>query len=406
MSDRIEIFGPGGGALSREALAERLEAARLRLAAPFSPARKALVAGVAERILRGGGFSPAVTHFGFWTRAAALAALEKGFMARLAPDVQARPRGLAFHLPPQNVETVFLYSWALAYLVGAANVVRLPAEMSGEMRRVLDLFLEALAEEGEGSQLFLTYPSGSDLGAAISSLSDVRLVWGGSAKVATFATLPLRDGGKSLSFGDRFSFSVLDGAALAALDAPGRDALAARLRNDVFVFDQMACASPHNIYIVGERAAHLEAAEALLAALSGAAAARGYAVETGHAIRKMVSAFSAAASGEAEKVDWADPIVTAVVDREAARRESRVGGGYLRLAFIPGLEALPALVRPHDQTITHFGFAPEAIRAAASSLGPYGVSRWAPVGAALDFDFIWDGYDIPLELVRCVRIQC
>jgi hypothetical protein len=33
------------------------------------------------------------------------------------------------------------------------------------------------------------------------------------------------------------------------------------------------------------------------------------------------------------------------------------------------------------------------------------VSRWAPIGTALDFDFIWDGYDIPFELTRLVRIS-
>ena len=41
---------------------------------------------------------------------------------------------------------------------------------------------------------------------------------------------------------------------------------------------------------------------------------------------------------------------------------------------------------------------------AASRAGP-GVSRWAPIGTALDFDFIWDGYDIPFELTRLVRVS-
>jgi hypothetical protein len=41
---------------------------------------------------------------------------------------------------------------------------------------------------------------------------------------------------------------------------------------------------------------------------------------------------------------------------------------------------------------------------AASRIGP-GVSRWAPIGTALDFDFIWDGYDIPFELTRLIRVS-
>jgi hypothetical protein len=40
----------------------------------------------------------------------------------------------------------------------------------------------------------------------------------------------------------------------------------------------------------------------------------------------------------------------------------------------------------------------------ASRTGP-GVSRWAPIRTALDFDFIWDGYDIPFELTRLIRVS-
>jgi len=46
-------------------------------------------------------------------------------------------------------------------------------------------------------------------------------VWGGDAKVALFAPLPLRNGGKSIWFGDRFSFSTInsDTCLVAAYDS-------------------------------------------------------------------------------------------------------------------------------------------------------------------------------------------
>ena len=168
----------------------------------------------------------------------------------------ARPRGLVFHLPPQNVETVFLYSWALSYLAGNANIVRLPQAISARMRAIVDLFLERLEAQGDESQLFVHYPSQGDLGAKISARSDARVVWGGDAKVALFAPLPLRGGGKSIWFGDRFSFSTINGAALDKLDEAALRALAKKLHNDVFVFDQMACSSPHALYVVGDAATH------------------------------------------------------------------------------------------------------------------------------------------------------
>ena len=126
-------------------------------------------------------------HFAFWTRRAALMKLAASFKARVPQNALARPRGLVFHLPPQNVETVFLYSWALAYLAGNANIVRLPQAIGAQMRAIVDLFLEKLEAAGDPSQFFVHYSSQGDLGAKISALSDARVVWGGDTKVALFA---------------------------------------------------------------------------------------------------------------------------------------------------------------------------------------------------------------------------
>ena len=109
------------------ALLTKLDAARRELAAPFAPERVDLVASVADTLLgaRGATASGPAAHFAFWTRRAALMKLATSFAARVPQHALARARGLVFHLPPQNVETVFLYSWALSYLAGNANIVRL-----------------------------------------------------------------------------------------------------------------------------------------------------------------------------------------------------------------------------------------------------------------------------------------
>ena len=290
------------------ALLAKLDQARQHLAAPFAPERVDLIASVAEALLgpRRATASGPAAHFAFWTRRAALMKLAKSFAARVPQHTLARPRGLVFHLPPQNVETVFLYSWALAYLAGAANIVRLPQAISARMRAIVDLFLERLEAAGDRSQFFVHYPSQGDLGAKISALSDARVVWGGDAKVALFAPLPLRNGGKSIWFGDRFSFSTINGAALDKLDEPALRALARKLHNDVFVFDQMACSSPHALYVVGEAATHSAAVKRLLdfSALEWRMDDPGSYV--GHAIGKMTAAFYAAATARASSVNWRD----------------------------------------------------------------------------------------------------
>jgi hypothetical protein len=385
----------------------KLGDARRRLAAPFDAERVDFVASVAETLLgpRRAAASGPAAHFAFWTRRAALTKLAATFAARMPQNTLARPRGLVFHLPPQNVETVFLYSWALSYLTGNANIVRLPHEISARMRAIVDLFLERLEAAGDESQVFVHYPSQGDFGAKISALSDARVVWGGDAKVALFAPLPLRNGGKSIWFGDRFSFSTINGAALARLDDAALNALAKKRHNDIYVFDQMACSTPHALYVVGDAAADSAAVKRLLDASALEWTMDDPAGRVGHAIGKMTAAFYAAANGRASSVHWRDTQLTSVVASAPERQDMRVGGGFLSVVFVSSLAEVAGFIRESDQTITYFGWERGEIETVAASRAGPGVSRWAPIGAALDFDFIWDGYDIPFELTRLVRIS-
>jgi hypothetical protein len=404
----VLAYGAGAQAtVEGTTLLAKLDAVRQHLATPFAPERVALVASVAETLLvpRRSAASGPAAHFAFWTRRAALMKLAASFAARMPENTLARPRGLVFHLPPQNVETVFLYSWALAYLSGNANIVRLPHEISARMRAIVDLFLERLEAAGDESQLFVHYPSQGDLGAKISARSDARVVWGGDAKVALFAPLPLRNGGKSIWFGDRFSFSTINGEALDKLDEPALRALAKKLHNDVFVFDQMACSSPHALYVVGEAASHSAAVKRLLDASALEWTMDDPGARVGHAIGKMTAAFYAAAHGRASSVNWQNTHLTSIVASAPERQDLRVGGGFLSVVFISSLAEVGSFIRESDQTITYFGWERGEVEAVAASRTGPGVSRWAPIGTALDFDFIWDGYDIPFELTRLIRIS-
>ena len=404
----LTILGPNGsgGTISQGDLLARLHAARRAVVAPFPEPRVDLVARVSEKLLgRGGGATSSfVKHFAFWIRRGALQKLAANFEKRLPPQSLARPRGLVFHLPPQNVETVFLYSWILSYLVGNANVTRVPTDFSDAIRAVCELFLERLQAAGDDTQVFVHYDSNSALSAVISAESDARIVWGGDAKVAAFAPLPLRNGGKAIWFGDRSSFSVMKGEALRALDDGAREALARRLFNDVFIFDQMACSSPHVLFVVGDPARDETAVTALMASLARVALAAGQTAGTGHFMRKMVAAYQAAAVGGVSSLNWRNPALTSVVSSPSQRHEARVGGGFLWVDFVPSIGAVSAMAQERDQTVTHFGFGSEELAELAKAVADSGVSRLAPAGAALDFDSIWDGYDLPFELTRLVRV--
>lgn len=365
-----------------------------------------LVATVSTKILKdpASRSSPGVTHFAYWTRRSALKAMAADAAARRPPRCLARPRGLIFHLPPQNVETVFLYSWMIAYLAGNANVTRLPTTLGADMQRLLGLFQAELAVAGDASQWFVRYPVSQEINRAVSAVCDGRLVWGGDAKVAAFSSLPLRHGGKSIWFGDRRSMAIVSGEALAGLDEAGLGDLAGRLHNDIFVFDQMACASPQRLFVVVPGAAHRAAVAALMTRLSEEAIARGTGPATGHVIHKMVSSMAEAAEGRATAVSRHSNALTTVI-ADGGYDGPQVGGGYLQVAYVDDLSDVTRYVMENTQTAVHFGFDPDQIAAFASALPPFGLSRLAPIGQALDFDAIWDGYDLVSELSQLTRVS-
>ena len=253
--------------------------------------------------------------------------------------------------------------------------------------------------------MFLHYPSQGDLGGEISARSDARVVWGGDAKVALFAPLPLRNGGKSIWFGDRFSFSTINGSALETLDEPALRVLAKKLHNDVFVFDQMACSSPHAVYVVGAAATHAAAVRRLLDASALEWTMEDPKAHIGHAIGKMTAAFYAAGNGRASSVNWQN------THPDQHRGERAGASGYSGRRGLPQHRLHPlarrgAWLHPRgDQTITYFGWS-----AGRSKRSPHPASAPAcragrRLGTALDFDFVWDGYDIPFELTRLIRVS-
>jgi hypothetical protein len=339
---------------------------------------------------------PAFTALGYWLRPAALESYRREFMDALPQKAIAAPRGITFHLPPTNVDTIFVYSWALSLLVGNANLVRLPSSANPALDRLLPMIADALAGSGvEGGNLFATWPQDGPMTARWSELCDTRVIWGGDAKVSMINPMPLRPGAVSIPFPDRFSYSVIGLDAFHALDGQGRDALADKVFNDIFLFDQMACSSSRIVFWLGGEASYRDSAADFAARVSAAAQRRGYDLATSTRVAKFLHAHQEAIDGDLVAADALEPVMTSLYAASPAAASRRAqGGGVLVHARIDSLSDIAAHVEKRDQTLTHFGVGMDDLRAFARSLKGQGVERIVPVGDALQFDRIWDGFDL------------
>jgi hypothetical protein len=324
-------------------------------------------------------------------------------------DALAFPRGLVFHVPPANVDTIFVYSWAVAALAGNANVVRISTRAAGVADIVLDALNESLADADPvvaQTQRMITYGHDDAITARLSAACDVRVVWGGDRSVTDVRRHPLAPAARDLTFPDRASFAVISVAGWLAADTAARRDAAERLANDVYWFDQAACASPRAIFLVGDPVA-AGAVRAELVTLVGAAVRdKGWDVDAAMAVEKRVGAYGVAADGNASVVAFAgNAVATLRLTAPAAAPRRWLGAGTLPFATIDRLTDLIPVIQRKDQTLSHFGFDRAELVAFAHALGGRGIDRIVPFGAALSFAAIWDGYDLAREFCRLVTVD-
>jgi hypothetical protein len=239
---------------------------------------------------------------------------------------------------------------------------------------------------------------------ALCRYSDVRVVWGGDGKIRAFESMPLRNGGKSIWFGDRYSYTVVSGQALEGATADEIAELARKLALDIFTFDQMGCSSPHKIYIVGNSDAHGRAVATLIRDVGCAARRRGVEIPPSHTVFKLTEAMALAGSERGALIPRLSGELMSVVFPQIRDAEDRVGGGFIVVEFIMDIAALIERVRTAHQTLTYYGFTKAELDDFAKVATLSGLSRIVPIGQALSFDSIWDGYELLRELTRTIRI--
>jgi hypothetical protein len=396
---------------SGQDLAGFLDATLVAGGEPFAADRRAVIhalsaAFLADPLLRGDAASVAVAY---WMRRAQIERLASEFERRVQaePTVVRVPVGRVFHLAPANVDTLFIYSWALAFLCGNANVVRLSQERPPVVEAMLGAF-RAVAREhavlGAGDR-FVTYEHDAAATEAISAWCSHRVIWGGSETVAALRPLALNPHASERVFGNKFSYSVFAAACYLAADAEERARIASGFFNDLFWFDQMACSSPHVLFWVGSRAETEPAIDAFEADLQAEADRRGFVPSAASAVQRRAFAFELAANADV-RVGLGHPGFVGIRVREASGlvRET-CGGGLLRHYRLDRLDDLAGFAEEGDQTVTHFGLGADELRGLARLAGSRGVDRVVPVGEALAFDVVWDGYDLLDDFTRRVRVR-
>lgn len=362
-------------------------------------ARKLLAPATARRF-------PELASLGFFLRRGEIGkALATGATTE---GVLRFPRGLAFHVPPANVDTIFVYSWALSALAGNRNVIRISPRSAGAASAVIDALNDALAEAHPAvaqTQRMVTYDRDDAVTAALSAACDLRVIWGGDRAVTEVRKHPLAPHARDLTFPDRASFAALSVAGWDAASPERRREAAVGFYNDSYWFDQAACASPRTLFWVGDPERAATARTEFRELLGEVLVEKNVVIEPAMAVQKRVSTYGVAADGLATDLRFdGNAVATMELVEPGAVPREWLGTGTFPMATIGSLDELVAVIGRKDQTLSCFGFDRETLEKLAHDLAGRGIDRIVPFGSALTFSAVWDGYDLLAEFSRLVTV--
>lgn len=407
---KVTLVVPERGELALDELLARVTSAKPLT--PFHPELVEFVDALSRSLTTGRELRayPEIIALGYWARKASVLGYQRAFEALASEQVLFAPRGVVFHVPPANVDTIFMYSWLLSLLVGNVNLIRLSTRESPQVElvcgKLAELLVEPRFERVKSAVAIVRYGHDAAISEQISRHVDLRVVWGGDATVQALSAVPLSPAARQLSFGDKFSFSALSAQAYLSADADLRHKLGERFFNDAMWFDQAGCSSPRLVVWCGEQAACERASAEFFAELERIVEHKHHEVELGHAMAKLLFTYQAALDGRIRAQQrLSNELTVLTVDALTDFDRAHPGAGLFFVAHVRSLSDIVSFVTRRDQTLGHFGFTRDELAGLVLALGGKGLDRLVPLGQALTFNRFWDGYDLLQEFSRRVYLE-
>lgn len=343
-----------------------------------------------------------VVSFAFWIRRSNVTKLQERFEQQKSGIVLGR--GTAFHIAPSNVPVNFAYSMAAGLLCGNKNIVRLPGRDFTQVDIITAAINEILKDYPDILDYIALVRYGHDRACNdfFSSIADVRIIWGGDETISEIRKSPLPARSTEVLFADRFSLSLINADEYLAMDEKRR--VAESFYNDTYYSDQNACTSPILVVWTGEKKA--EAKELFWNGLYEVVKDK-YGFEDIQFVNKLTGVFLASTKLPGIKQTPMPDLRIVRIQLDTVDRsmiECRQNSGFF---FEYDCEDIMELRELCDddrcQTIGVLGDKEELLPLIES--GVRGIDRITDMGKTMDFDLIWDGYDLYSRLTRIVSIK-
>lgn len=342
---------------------------------------------------------PDVVTFAFFCRKANMLRQKKMYM----PSGKRLGRGIVFHIAPSNVPVNFAYSLVCGLLGGNINVVRVPSKDFPQV----DIIVKAIAKvmtlpENRGMEnyiILVRYDRGGKVTDLLSSLCDVRVIWGGDQTIGNIRQSSIPPRAFDITFADRYSICVID--ANNYLKEGDAVKIAENFYNDTYLFDQNACSAPHLVIWKGKNQIVKEAKKIFWNALYEVVRQK-YVLADILAIDKLTAFYFQSINMNIHRKDNRDNLLwrVEIEDLPVDIENYRCKAGYFTEYTTDNLECLNKIINRKYQTLAYFGFSVNELKTFIDNIHPVGIDRIVPIGKTTEFSLVWDGYNMLQALTR------
>lgn len=338
-----------------------------------------------------------VVSYAYWIRRASLESARKdhiGYQNRLG-------RGIAFHIAPSNIPVNFAVSMTSSLLAGNCTVIRISDKPFPQVDLLCNAINALLRDRFSNMKKYLCiirYSHSAEITDMLSSVCDLRVIWGGNRSVSEIRKSPLPPRAIEMTFPDRYSLAVIDSEYYLSCD-PAR--IAKDFYTDTYFSDQNACSSPRLIVWLGKNKE--EAKQRFWNEIS-ALAKQSYDLKPIQAVEKYMSVCMLGASGiSAHRIQSDNYVVRVALDSLTTQfMDYRSRSGLFFEYDAEKLEEIVPVLTKTCQTVSVLGVAKQAVKDIVFRYGVRGVDRIVTMGQTMGIEFYWDGFKMIDTMSRIV----
>ena len=348
---------------------------------------------------------PDVITLAFWLRKSSINNLKNKYKKQ--DNNLHFGRGIAFHIAPSNVAVNYAYSLFSALMCGNINIVRVPSKNYPQVEMINEAIKKALDsfEHIKPYILLLRYERNKDINDYLSSICDTRIIWGGDLTIDEIRKSKLQPRATEVTFADRYSIAYIDSDMY--LDSDNKANVAISFYNDTYLSDQNACTSPRIVIWGGKRK---DEAKRIFWEYMYDYASKRYELPPVRAVDKLSNEYIAASyygsqiseNNRDNNLIYRINLNNAEILSPELMKNKGNCGFFFEYDSENVMEIRGICNSTRCQTLGYMGDI--SIVEPLLCSGIKGVDRVVEIGHTMDFDLVWDGYDLTERFTRTIHI--